>query len=87
MIALWAVAQDRSGTARGLAPPTARRSAAPAGLIASSFAGNAKRIVQRSGGGVGAVCRKSSSPASTRWSPAGSATKSLLECVGELKLR
>ena len=88
MIALWAVAQDRSGTAAGLALAYGRAiGCARAGLIASSFAEECEADLFNEAAVVwGAVPEILIAGFDTLVAGGVSEEVAFLECVGELKL-
>src|SRR5687768_2795982 len=88
MIALWAVAQDRSGSARGLALAYGRAiGCARAGLIESSFAEECEADLFNESAVVwGAVPEILIAGFDTLVAGGVSAEVAFLECVGELKL-
>jgi ketol-acid reductoisomerase len=88
MIALWAVAQDRSGTARELALAYGRAiGCARAGLIASSFAEECEADLFNEAAVVwGAVPEILIAGFDTLVAGGVSKEVAYLECVGELKL-
>ena len=88
MIALWAVAQDRSGTARGLALAYARAiGCARAGLLASSFAEECEADLFNEAAVVwGAVPEILIAGFDTLVAGGVSEEVAFLECVGELQL-
>ena len=88
MIALWAVAQDRSGTSRDLALAYGRAlGCARAGLIASSFAEECEADLFNEGAVVwGAVPEILIAGFDTLVAAGVAEEVAFLECVGELKL-
>lgn len=88
MIALWAVSQDASGTARGLALAYGKAiGCARAGLIASSFAEECEADLFNEGAVVwGAVPEILNAGFETLVKAGISPEVAFLECVGELKL-
>jgi ketol-acid reductoisomerase len=88
MIALWAIAQDRSGSARGLALAYGRAiGCARAGLIESSFAEECEADLFNESAVVwGAVPEILIAGFDTLVADGVSAEVAFLECVGELKL-
>jgi len=88
MIALWAIAQDRSGTARALALAYGRAiGCARAGLIASSFAEECEADLFNEGAVVwGAVPEILIAGFDTLVAGGVSEEVAFMECVGELKL-
>ncbi|HEY0163834.1 MAG TPA: ketol-acid reductoisomerase, partial [Sphingomicrobium sp.] len=88
MIALWAVAQDRSGTARALALAYGRAlGCGRAGLIASSFAEECEADLFNEAAGVwGAVPEILIAGFDTLVAGGVAEEVAFLECVGELKL-
>ncbi|HEX7930526.1 MAG TPA: ketol-acid reductoisomerase [Sphingomicrobium sp.] len=88
MIALWAVSQDASGTARGLALAYGKAiGCARAGLIASTFAEECEADLFNEGAVVwGAVPEILNAGFETLVEAGISPEVAFLECVGELKL-